>query len=158
MDYAKDRYQDSVVLNEDCDEAVIDDAMEQWRRAWSALFGLGAVMIFSPSHELNARVYTLDGKNGYRVEHKRIRGAHSFSTKDFVATHSHFPNKARCGEKHGRSKLVREDILKIRAWAREVLAKGQIPCWTNKAADFGVSEGTLRDIVKRRTWSHVDDM
>lgn len=63
--------------------------------------------------------------------------------------------KARTGERHGRAKLGESDVIAIRKWAVECLDRGQTPPWGLKAAEMGVSEGSLRDIAHRRTWKTV---
>jgi hypothetical protein len=66
-----------------------------------------------------------------------------------------YPKKARPGELHGQAKLTKETVLGIRAWAAELVNAGKKPTWTAKSKEMGISEGTLRDIVSLRTWTHV---
>jgi hypothetical protein len=130
----------------------------KWSNAWEALFGLRQVQVFFPDMELTARVYTLDDESGYRVQHKMVGAHHENADNPSILDDTeklNYPNKARQGENHGRARLKREDILNIRAWADALIAAGQTPSWTIRAAELGVSEGALRDIVKRRTWTHI---
>jgi hypothetical protein len=50
------------------------------------------------------------------------------------------------GERQGCSKLTKADVLEIRKAERP----GRV-----LAAEFGVSQSTICDIQKRRTWAHV---
>lgn len=61
-------------------------------------------------------------------------------------------NKSRAGENHGRARLTAKLATAIRAWGDSCIANGSTPPWTAKANELGVGEGTLRDIVYRRTW------
>lgn len=130
----------------------------KWSRAWGNLFGVNPVQVFFPDHELNARVYTLDGDSGYQVEEKTVFGGKEepdeISVLDY-ASHLNFPRKSRRGETHGRARLKKADVLAIRAWAKTFLAIHNVPPWTSKSSELGISEGTLRDIVHRRTWMHI---
>lgn len=65
------------------------------------------------------------------------------------------PTKSRLGEKHGRARLCAEKVLEIRRWAKYSLDQGLVPAWQAKADELNVGEGTLRDIVHRRTWTHI---
>lgn len=53
------------------------------------------------------------------------------------------------GENHGRSRLSENDVLIIREMAHDGEQSSVI------ASHFGISRGHVRDIVKRRNWSHV---
>ncbi|MGX9718418.1 hypothetical protein ACWYXJ_29745 [Janthinobacterium lividum] len=127
-----------------------------FRSMWGQLFGDAAVQVFFADSELNARVYTLDGDSGYKVQHKKVGGTHPVNAPEDLANQRlAFPKKARRGENHGRAQLESKDVLAIRAWAAELTSRKETPGWTAKAKELNVSEGTLRDIVSRRTWSHV---
>jgi hypothetical protein len=130
-------------------------AMAAWSKTWGRLFGLNTAQVLFPDHELNARVYTLDGETGYNVHHKKVFGPSAIPDESEESQRLTYPKKARRGENHGRARLVKEDIVKIRTWAADLTARGEVPAWTAKATEYNVSEGTLRDIVNRRTWIHV---
>ena len=120
---------------------------------WSQLFGDTSIQVHFADSELNARVYTLDGASGlYRVEHKKVGGGQPVTQDDSRLS---FPKKARQGEHHGRARLTRENVLQIRAWAAALAERKETPPWTAKAKEMNIGEGTLRDIVSRRTWTHV---
>lgn len=53
------------------------------------------------------------------------------------------------GERNGHAKLTRSDVLSIRR------AQGVVSCSVLKDA-YGVSQGTISDIWRRRTWSWLD--
>ena len=150
----------------------------KFQNLWGQLFGDSSVQVYFADSELNARVYTLDGESGYKVQHKKVGGAHPLDEpEDIDSQRLVFPKKARRGEKHGRAQFCREDILAIREWAATIIARGETPPWTAKAKELTtmlreratkdtspwatkekephVSEGSLRDIVARRTWTHV---
>jgi hypothetical protein len=123
---------------------------------WSQLFGGAAVQVYFADSELNARVYTLDAESGYKVQHKKIGGRFPVDERDDESSKRlAFPKKARKGESHGRAELTQGDVVAIRAWAAECSEKGRTPPWTAKARELNVSDGTLRDIVARRTWRHI---
>lgn len=151
---------------------------KRFRNLWGQLFGDSSVQVYFADSELNARVYTLDSDSGYKVQHKKVGGANSpDDLEDIDSQRLSFPRKARRGEKHGRAQFCREDILSIRAWAAEIIERGETPSWTAKAKELTeilrgrmtsdassgdpqeklphVSEGALRDIVARRTWAHI---
>jgi hypothetical protein len=131
---------------------------QKWSRAWQALFGIRQVQVFFPDNELKARVYRLDGDNGYTVQEKTV-----VSGQPAIADAAHFdhsqnlsyPKKSRRGSEHGRARLQEDDVRSIRAWAATYVEKKETPPWTLKAAEFNVGEGTIRDIVNRRTWVHI---
>jgi hypothetical protein len=128
----------------------------RFRNMWGQLFGDASVQVYFADSELNARVYTLDGESGYKVQHKKVGGTHPVDElEDLASQRLAFPKKARRGEKHGRAQLEENDVRAIRAWAAELAARKETPKWTAKAKELNVSEGTLRDIVSRRTWTHV---
>jgi len=130
----------------------------KWSRAWDALFGGTSIQVFFPDHELNARVYRLDGETGYTVKEKTVFGGKPDPEDGTLFEHTlnlNYPKKSRRGENHGRARLTAEDVIKIRVWAAEFLEKKETPPWTTKAAELNVGEGTLRDIVNRRTWIHI---
>jgi hypothetical protein len=54
------------------------------------------------------------------------------------------------GERHGRAKLADSDVLRV----RDLYARGD-RSYGSLAAEFEVSSGTIRDIVKRRRWTHL---
>lgn len=54
------------------------------------------------------------------------------------------------GEKNGRAKLTEAQVMDIRLAYSNGL--GNMPYLATK---YGVSEGTIRNIVHRRTWGHV---
>ena len=54
------------------------------------------------------------------------------------------------GERNGRSVLTREQVLKMREFA-ELLE----PQHSTLALAFGVSESTVRKVLRRETWAHV---
>lgn len=123
---------------------------------WGQLFGDASVQVYFADSELNARVYTLDGDSGYKVQHKKVGGTNPVDEPEDVASQRlAFPKKARRGEQHGRAQLGTEDVIAIRAWAADLASRKETPAWTAKAKELNVSEGTLRDIVTRRTWSHL---
>jgi hypothetical protein len=129
---------------------------QRFRSMWGQLFGDAAVQVYFVDSELNARVYTLDGDSGYKVTHKKVGGSNPIDEPEEQANqHLTFPKKARRGEKHGRAQLGEDDVRAIRAWAADLLARKETPPWTAKAKALNISEGTLRDIVSRRTWSHL---
>lgn len=64
--------------------------------------------------------------------------------------------KARLGQSHGRARLTESDVLAIREWADACARAGSTPPYKAKAAEYNVSEGSLRDIVARRTWTHLE--
>lgn len=140
-------------------ENASDTPENRFAHAWEVLFGTRKATVHFPDRELNARVYTMDGETGYRVTEKVIpsRSSAERSAQEAMIADSEklsFPDKARRGEDHGRSRLKKETVLAIRAWAKESIDLQQIPPWTKKAAELGIAEGTLRDIVARRTWKH----
>lgn len=129
---------------------------KRFRSMWGQLFGDASVQVYFVDAELNARVYTLDGESGYKVQHKKVGGTNPVDEpEDLASQRLTFPKKARRGEKHGRAQLGENDVRAIRAWAAELAARKETPSWTAKAKELNVSEGTLRDIVSRRTWSHL---
>lgn len=129
---------------------------KRFRSMWRQLFGDASVQVFFADSELNARVYTLDGESGYKVQHKKVGGTNPVEEpEDLASQRLAFPKKARRGEKHGRAQLGPEDVSAIRAWAADLADRKETPPWTAKAREMNVSEGTLRDIVARRTWSHL---
>lgn len=135
-------------------EAPAED--KRFRHMWRQLFGDAAVQVYFADSELNARVYTLDGESGYKVQHKKVGGTNPIEEpEDLASQRLAFPKKARRGEKHGRAQLGEDDVRAIRAWAADLALKNRIPSWTAKAKELNVSEGTLRDIVSRRTWTHL---
>lgn len=129
---------------------------KRFRTMWGQLFGDASVQVYFADSELNARVYTLDGESGYKVQNKKVGGTHPLDEpEDLVSQRLAFPKKARRGEKHGRAQLGATEVMAIRAWAADLASRKETPGWTAKAREMNVSEGTLRDIVTRRTWSHL---
>jgi hypothetical protein len=129
---------------------------KRFRSMWGQLFGDAAVQVYFVDSELNARVYTLDGDSGYKVQHKKVGGSNPApEPEDLASRRLAFPKKARRGEKHGRAQLGEDEVRAIRAWAADLALKKQTPSWTAKARELNVGEGTLRDIVARRTWTHL---
>ncbi|MFJ1470289.1 hypothetical protein [Massilia orientalis] len=129
---------------------------KRFRSMWRQLFGDASVQVYFADSELNARVYTLDGESGYKVQHKKVGGTNPVEEpEDLASQRLAFPKKARRGEKHGRAYLTETDVRIIRAWALNFTSHKLAPPWTAKAKEMNVSEGTLRDIVARRTWSHL---
>lgn len=129
---------------------------KRFRSMWGQLFGDAAVQVYFVDSELNARVYTLDGDSGYKVQQKKVGGSNPApEPEDLASRRLAFPKKARRGEKHGRAQLGEDDVRAIRAWAADLALKKQTPSWTAKARELNVGEGTLRDIVARRTWTHL---
>lgn len=129
---------------------------KRFRNMWRQLFGDASVQVYFADSELNARVYTLDGESGYKVQHKKVGGTNPVEEpEDLASQRLAFPKKARRGEKHGRAQLGPEDVAAIRMWAADLASRKETPPWTAKARELNVSEGTLRDIVARRTWSHL---
>lgn len=120
---------------------------------WGQLFGDASIQVYFADAELNSRVYTLDGESGYKVEHKKVGRGHGLEIQ--TGPVSPFPKKARRGESHGRARLNKDAVIAVRAWAAELIAKNEVPPWTAKAKELSVSEGALRDIVARRTWTHI---
>jgi hypothetical protein len=128
---------------------------EKWQHAWNALFGITPVQVFFPDQELKARVYTLDEHSGSRQITEKTVGKKQQASHLEHTVHLNYPKKARQGEVHGKAKLKAEDVLQIRAWALTYLEQQITPPYTQKAAEMQISEGTLRDIVHRRTWIHI---
>lgn len=129
---------------------------KRFRTMWGQLFGDASVQVYFVDSELNARVYTLDGDSGYKVQHKKIGGGNpTEEPPDPASLRLAFPKKARRGEKHGRAQLGEDEVNAIRTWAADLASKNITPSWTAKARELNVSEGTLRDIVSRRTWTHL---
>lgn len=64
-------------------------------------------------------------------------------------------SKARVGEQHGRARMTAADVINVRKWAEACFGNGETPQWARMARELGVSEGALRDIVHRRTWTSV---
>lgn len=135
-------------------EPVVED--KRFSSMWRQLFGDATVQVYFADSELNARVYTLDGESGYKIQHKKVGGTNPVDEpQDLASQHLTFPKKARRGEKHGRAYLTETDVRAVRAWALTFTSQKVAPPWTAKAREMNVSEGTLRDIVSRRTWSHL---
>lgn len=129
---------------------------KRFRSMWGQLFGDASVQVYFVDSELNARVYTLDGDSGYKVQHKKVGGSNPVAEpEDLASQRLAFPKKARRGERHGRASLTEADVRTIRTWALHFTSQKLAPPWTAKAKELNVSEGTLRDIVTRRTWSHL---
>lgn len=133
---------------------------EKFKLAWLKTFGISQVQIHFHDQELDARVYTLDSDTGYRIQEKKVKlaePADAASAAQMIeqSTRLAFPEKSRRGEAHGRARLCNDDIVIIREWAATYITKGETPPWKTKAAELHVGEGTLRDIVRRRTWTHV---
>jgi hypothetical protein len=58
-------------------------------------------------------------------------------------------NERRKGSQHPLSKLTEVDVQKIRKdWDSR-------PTLKTLSNQYGVSVGTLRDIIKRKTWQHI---
>lgn len=125
---------------------------KQFSSLWRQLFGDSSIQVHFADVELNSRVYTLDGESGYKVEHKKVGRGRGL---DQPANSSPFPKKARRGESHGRARLSKEAVIGIREWAAALIASNEVPPWTAKSKELAVSEGALRDIVARRTWTHI---
>ena len=137
-------------------QSVLPIEEKRFRNMWGQLFGDASVQVYFADSELNARVYTLDGESGYKVQHKKVGGTHPVDEpEDLASQRLAFPKKARRGEKHGRAQLGATEVTAIRAWAADLASRKETPAWTAKAREMNVSEGTLRDIVARRTWSHL---
>lgn len=73
-----------------------------------------------------------------------------------ASSNTRFPQMARHGENHGKAKITAEIVIAIRAWASKEINAGRTPSWTSKAAELGVSESSLRDIVYMRTWKSLE--
>ena len=71
-------------------------------------------------------------KDNARDRESRNRGNHAF------------------GERHGRSKLTKEQVLQI----RDLHDNRQMSCWS-LGKQFGVNSKSIRDIVNRKNWSQV---
>jgi hypothetical protein len=141
-------------------ETITSEKDARWKNTWAAMFGMGSpVQVIFPDVEMNARIYTLDGDSGYKVTHKKVSRAALLADRatsmEVNTDRLAFPSKARRGEQHGRAKITKEKVLQIREWAAALILKGESPHWTIKSQEMQVSEGTLRDIVSRRTWQHV---
>lgn len=85
----------------------------------------------------------LDGNPHNNDLSNLVYGTVSANASDRVA---HGNNR---GEKHGMSKLDRRKVLQIRFMHQDGESIAVL------ARRFGVSESTVRDVVKRRTWAHV---
>jgi hypothetical protein len=55
------------------------------------------------------------------------------------------------GERHGRAKLNNDDVLTIRALALSGFPVRQM------AETYGVAKNSIRKIIKRKTWTHLED-
>lgn len=136
---------------------------ERFKASWAATFGLGSpVQVFFPDQQLNARIYTLDGESGYKVTAKKVslsqiraKPTEECFEGNINIERLAYPRMARRGEKHGKAKITAETVIEIRKWAAAIVESGQKPPWTHKAKELGISEGSLRDIVHRRTWIHI---
>lgn len=130
---------------------------------WDALFDDRRLKIYYQDPTLKSQVYTLsDQEGGARHRVSLPRAAADATARPLrrarpghVGTPSERSAMARLGEHHGRARLTSVRVLAIRAWAAPFLSRNEIPPWTQKAKIESVSEGTLRDIVFRRTWTHV---
>lgn len=128
---------------------------------WDALFQERRLKVFYQDPSLRSQVYTLsDAEEGprHRVSSLPSRPEYQRPPRPPRPKHLRPDNQssmARLGEHHGRARLSGQRVEAIRAWAAPFLAAGQIPQWTAKAKEENVSEGTLRDIVFRRTWTHL---
>jgi hypothetical protein len=51
------------------------------------------------------------------------------------------------GEHHSQNKLTESSVIMIRHWAKNgVIVKG---------ANYGVSQSTIHDVIKRKSWTHI---
>lgn len=134
---------------------------ERWKQAWARTFGIGNPMqVYYPDPAMNTCIYTLSEDSGYKVESRRVVDKQTYEEqlRTFVKVETKqltSPQRARRGESHGGAKMTREKVIEIRAWAKTFTQNSQTPPWSKKAAEMHISEGTLRDIVARRTWQHI---
>lgn len=140
----------------------LDDEPQAAASLWDALFDDRRLKIYYQDPTLRSQVYTLSDQEGGARHHvsrpRPVSGEASAPKPRRRATPtggSQRSNMARLGEHHGRARLTAERVRAIRSWAAPYLARGEIPSWTDKAKEQSVSEGTLRDIVFRRTWTHL---
>ncbi len=73
------------------------------------------------------------------------------------------PERVARGEGKSQSKFTDDQIREIRAWAASAPRKQRPggggrwgPGYGECAARYGVNEATIRDIVQRKTWAHVE--
>lgn len=99
--------------------------------------------------------FEIDAPNVYQTKVRAARLKTTLEAETPARRETIKPRKARLGEKHGRARLGADDVRAIRQWAADLVESGAVPPWGKKAAEYQVSEATLRDIVTRRTWSHV---
>lgn len=92
-------------------------------------------------------MHTCDVKLCVRTTHLRD-GSQSENVQDAVDKGLFVP-KGLSGEAHGRAKLSRDDVLLIRKLYSEGVPPQEI------LSQFDTSEGTLYNVVARRTWTHV---
>jgi len=71
-------------------------------------------------------------KDNARDREERNRGNHAF------------------GERHGKSKLTKEQVLKI----RDLHDNEDMSCWS-LGKQFGINSKSVRDIVNRKNWTHI---
>lgn len=72
-------------------------------------------------------------------------GTNADNTADMVAA----GRQAR-GDKSHLAKFTSDDVRRIRSWRDEGASLSTI------AAEFGVYKSTIRDIVRRKTWKHIE--
>lgn len=66
------------------------------------------------------------------------------------------PLKPKRGEGHFRARLNTTSVLEIRSLYASWKAAGSHKGYAELGDMFGVDWSTIRDVVKRRTWGHVD--
>jgi len=79
--------------------------------------------------------------------HKVLHGTAARGAGTGAYTH---PERLPRGESHGMSKVTAQQVLEIRAASAGGESRPSL------RARFGVGESTIRDILSRRTWAHVD--
>ena len=90
---------------------------------------------------------------GTQIENIRDRdqkGRHRAAVGERNGTHTH-PERVVRGDVHPNAKLTVADVLDIRRRAAAGEPKAAL------ARAFGVSPCTIRNVVVRRTWAHVQD-
>ena len=91
-------------------------------------------------------MHKCDIRNCVNPEHLML-GTHTDNMRDKMNKRRHVQV---VGVAHGKSKLTVEQVLAIRA----AYATGRVS-QDDLAAKFGIRQGTIYQIVHRRTWTHI---
>lgn len=78
-------------------------------------------------------------------------GTHADNFRDAAAKNRMGRTHQAKGEKQGAAKLTAAQVLEI----REMAARADRPTLRAIAAVFGVTDGNIGEIVKRRSWRHI---